>query len=448
MEESAEQIESAIAALQAQRALLGDAVVAMAVAPLQEKLAARRERESATQQLKTATVLFMDVVGSTRLSERLDPEDTHAVMDSALERLTAIVRAHHGTRPAVRGRQPARRVRRRPGARGRRRARGPRRPGDRRRGGPLAAGFRANFGLDDFALRVGIHTGPVLLGGGIDSEGSIRGVTVNIAARMEQTAPSGALRISHETYRHVRGVFDVEPQEPIEIKGITGPARSYLVKRAKPRAFRMANRGLEGIDSRMVGREAELSRVAEAFQTACEEKSLRQVTIVGEPGIGKSRLGLEFTHWLEMLREPVRFFQGRPQPYGNNVPYGLLRDLLAWRFEILESDSQSVAQAKLAAGLGAVLGDRAAEYTALVGGLIGFDYSADSHIAPIASEAKQIRDRAFHALGDVLPRPASRHRHADRPPARRPALGRRGLARLRQPPGRRRAATCRCSCFA
>jgi len=398
MEESAEQIESAIAALQAQRAVLGDAVVATAVAPLQEKLAARREREGATQQLKTATVLFMDVVGSTRLSERLDPEDTHAVMDSALERLTAIVRAHQGrvlqyagdSLLAVFGADQAL-------------------EDDAERAvraglaivaeaAPLAAGFRSSFGLDDFALRVGIHTGPVLLGGGIDAEGSIRGVTVNIAARMEQTAPAGALRISHETYRHVRGVFDVEPQAPIEIKGITGPARSYLVVRAKPRAFRMANRGLEGIETQMVGRDAELARVGEAFLGACEDKTLRQVTIVGEPGIGKSRLGLEFTHWLELRREPVRFFQGRPQPYGNNVPYGLLRDLLAWRFEILESDSQSVAQDKLAAGLGAVLGDRAAEYTALVGELIGFDYSADSHIASIASEARQIRDRAFHAL--------------------------------------------------
>ena len=191
----------------------------------------------------------------------------------------------------------------------------------------------------------------MLLGGGIDAEGSIRGVTVNIAARMEQTAPAGALRISHETYRHVRGIFDVEPQAPIEIKGITGPARSYLVMRAKPRAFRMANRGLEGIDTQMVGRDADLARIVER-STGVRGQSLRQVTIVGEPGIGKSRLGLEFTHWLEMLREPVRFFQCRPQPYGNNIPYGLLRDLLAWRFEILESDSQSVAQGKLAAGLG------------------------------------------------------------------------------------------------
>ena len=219
---------------------------------------------------------------------------------------------------------------------------------------------------------------------------------------MEQTAPPGGLRISHETYRHVRGVFDVEAQAPIEIKGITGPVRSYLVLRAKPRAFRVVNRGLEGIESPMVGRDAELARIAETFQSVREKNNLALVTVVGEPGIGKSRLGFEFTHWLELLSERVRFFQGRPQPYGNNVPFGLLRDLIAWRFEILESDSQATVQAKLAQGFGQVLGERAAEYTALVGQLIGFDYAANPHIAAIASEGKQIRDRAFHALAEYF----------------------------------------------
>jgi len=402
MDETAAQIESAIQALESQRTLLGDAVVDMAVAPLKDKLAARRGRDGATQQLKTATVLFMDVVGSTQLSERLDPEDCHAVMDSALERLTAIVRAHHGRVLQYAGDSLL-------AAFGADQALEDDAERAVRSGlailaeaAPLAAEFRERYALDGFDLRVGIHTGPVLLGGGIDPDGSIRGVTVNIAARMEQSAPAGALRISHETYRHVRGVFDVEPQAPIEIKGITDPVRSYLVTRAKPRAFRMANRGLEGIDTQMVGRDAELARIGELFQSACEDKSLKQVTIVGEPGIGKSRLGLEFTHWLELQGQPVRFFQGRPQPYGTNIPYGLLRDLLAWRFEILESDPQSVAQAKLAAGLGAVLGDRAAEYTALIGALIGFDFGADPHIAAIASDAKQIRDRAFHALASYF----------------------------------------------
>jgi tetratricopeptide (TPR) repeat protein len=174
--------------------------------------------------------------------------------------------------------------------------------------------------------------------------------------------------------------------------------RSYLVVRARPRTLRAANRGLEGVDAPLVGRDAELAKIQEAFHGACDDKSLALVTVVGEPGIGKSRLAFEFVRSLETLPSPVRFFQARPQPYGNNVPYGLLRDLMAWRFEILDSDAQAVAQGKLAQGLAPVLGERAAEYTALIGRLIGFDYGADRHIAAIAGEGKQIRDRAYHAL--------------------------------------------------
>src|SRR5436190_11486460 len=154
----------------------------------------------------------------------------------------------------------------------------------------------------------------------------------------------------------------------------------------------------------MVGRDAELAHIAQTFRSVRETSNLALVTVVGDPGIGKSRLGFEFTTWLELLSDPVRFFQGRPQPYGNSVPFGLLRDLIAWRFEILESDSQATAQDKLAQGFGQVLGERAAEYTALVGQLIGFDYAADPHIAAIAGEGKQIRDRAFHALVEYFRR--------------------------------------------
>ena len=90
---------------------------------------------------------------------------------------------------------------------------------------PWARRSQRRHGHDGFDVRVGVHTGDVLLGGGVDAEGSIRGIAVNIAARMEQTAPAGALRISHDTYRHVRGVFDVEPQPPIAVKGVDEPDR-------------------------------------------------------------------------------------------------------------------------------------------------------------------------------------------------------------------------------
>ncbi len=403
MDDSAEQIEAAIAALQAQRALLGDAVVEMAIAPLVDKLAATQARSrSAEQRLKPATVLFVDIVGSTDLSRQLDPEDVHAVMDSALAHLTALVEAQHGrvlqyagdSLLAVFGADQAL-------------------EDDAERAvraglaivaeAPvLAARFEAAHGLSGFNVRAGLNTGPVLLGGGVDAEGSIRGITVNIAARMEQTAPPGALRISHDTYRHVRGLFEVEVQTPIQVKGITEPVRSYLVLRARPRAFRVANRGLEGVETRMVGRDAELARLTETFETVCEERTLARVTVVGDAGLGKSRLGFEFGHWLELRPEPLLYFQGRPQPYGQNVPYGLLRDLLAWRFEIHDGDTQAAAQAKLAQGLAPVLGERAAEQTALIGQLIGFDYDHDPHIVGIANEAKQIRDRAFHAIASFL----------------------------------------------
>ena len=97
MTETVEQITSTIAALEAQRAILGDAVVDVALAPLRRELAARSSREPLpAQQLKQVSVLFVDVVGSTAIGQQLGPEEIHAVMDSALQRFTSIVQAHHG----------------------------------------------------------------------------------------------------------------------------------------------------------------------------------------------------------------------------------------------------------------------------------------------------------------------------------------------------------------
>ena len=82
-------------------------------------------------------------------------------------------------------------------------------------------------GQGGLTVRVGLHTGSVLLGGGVDAEDSIRGIAVSIAARMEQTAPPGNLRISNDTYRHVRGQFEVEAQQAIELKGLDEPFITY-----------------------------------------------------------------------------------------------------------------------------------------------------------------------------------------------------------------------------
>jgi class 3 adenylate cyclase len=248
MNDPSAQLSAAIAALEGQRATLGDAVVDTALAPLRRELAEQSARRSPVrQQLKQVTVLFVDVVGSTAMGQQLEPEEIHAVMDGALERFTATVQAHYGRVLQYTGD-------------GMLAAFGAEEASEGDVESAVRAGLaiiedakaqsdevRRRHGLPNFAVRAGLHTGTVLLGGGVDAEGNIRGATVNVAARMEQSAPAGRLRISHDTYRHVRGLFEFSEPALIQVKGVEQLLRSYLVERAKPRAFRVASRGIEGV---------------------------------------------------------------------------------------------------------------------------------------------------------------------------------------------------------
>jgi predicted ATPase len=107
---------------------------------------------------------------------------------------------------------------------------------------------------------------------------------------------------------------------------------------------------------------------------------------------------VELERWLEARLEGVWLFHARAQPHSSNVPYGLVRALFGWRFEILDTDTRAVAHAKLARGVGALFGDRSEEQIALIGQLIGLDYSVSPHLSGIAGDGRQLRDRAFHAM--------------------------------------------------
>jgi class 3 adenylate cyclase len=244
MSRERQQLEAAISALEAQRVVLGDAVVDTALASLQEKLAALDASPPRTgQQLKQVTVLFADIVDSTRLSQQLDPEDMLPVMDGGLRRFAAIIEHHHGRvlqfagdgllavfgADAAREDDPGRAV---------------------RTGLALldeaklhAVEVAARFAIPNFAIRVGISTGQVLPGGGVDVDKTAMGLTINVARRMEESAPSGGLRISHDTYRHVRGVFDVTEEAPLPVKGIVD--RSEM--KGQPRVRRSCSFPNEGL---------------------------------------------------------------------------------------------------------------------------------------------------------------------------------------------------------
>lgn len=398
-----QQIEAGLAALEAQRALLGDAVVEMAAAPLRSRLAALQAAQAASvQQLKQVSVLFVDAVGSTALGRQLDPEDIQAVMDGALEAFTAIVQAHRGRVLQYTGDgllaafgteeahedDPEQAVRAGLGILAE----------TRRRAGQVLQ----QFGLDGFEVRAGVHTGPVLLGGGVDAEGTIRGSTVNLAARMEQSAPPGGLRISHDTYHHVRGRFRMVEQLPITVKGSDQPMLTYLVQAVRPNSFRMAGRGIEGVSTPMVAREAELEQLQDSLEQAQREQAFVAVVVVAEAGLGKTRLLHEFETWAEARPHACEPFRGRAQPHAQGQPYSLLRNLVAWRLQITEADDADTVRAKVTDGIAPLFADDGIAQAHLLGQLIGLDFSASPHVRGVLDDARQLRNRGFHALAQWL----------------------------------------------
>ena len=363
-----EKIKQSIAVLENHRANLGDTVVDTMLATAREKLAVLQAQAApAEQQRKQVTVLFADVSGFTAMSEWLDAEEVTEIMNTLWGWLDTAITAQGGQIDkhigdavmalwgveSAREDDPERAIR-----------------------AALAmqvalAQFRTEGGVQ-LAMRIGINTGPVLLGEvGSTHEFTAMGDAVNLASRLEHAAPVGGILISRDTYRQVRGVFDVQAQDPLAIKGKAAPVQTYIVQSAKPRAFRMGTRGVEGIETRMVGREAELLTLQSAFADSLGGE-MRLVLVVGEAGVGKSRLLLEFEHWIDLRPESIYFFKGRSTPDLQNMSYGLWRDLFANRFDILETDSPEAALGKFREGMAGVLHPDRSD---LVGQLAGFDFS-------------------------------------------------------------------------
>ena len=390
------QLRAAIAALETQRSLLGDAVVDAALAAMRAQLEANEPPPTAEQQRKQATVLFADVVGFTTLSETKDAEEVTELINALWARLDGLVTTYGGRIDkhigdavmalwgvdSAREDDPERAIR-----------------------AALAMQDEVNAFNgsmkdrrrlpDDISLelRVGINTGPVLLGQvGLTREFTAMGDTVNLANRLEQAAPLGGVLVAHNTYRHVRGVFDARALGPIQVRGRHEAVSAYVVLRPKPRAFRLNSRGVEGVETRMIGRDAELAALQSAFAEAVTSARLRVVTIVGEAGVGKSRLLYEFDNWVDLRPERVRYFKGRATPALQGVPFSLWRDVFAFRFDILDSDSPAVALSKFRqgfvesrrAGIDAAGMETVANQADIVGHWLGFDFSASPAVARLA----------------------------------------------------------------
>ncbi len=187
--------------------------------------------------------------------------------------------------------------------------------------------------------------------------------------------------------------------------------QTYRVDAARPRPFRREARGVAGVETRMIGREAELLTLQNILQDVIADGELRLVTVVGEGGVGKSRLLGEFEQWVADITETVWYFKGRASPDSERQPYGLLRDMLAARFGISESDPPAEVRRKLETGLssplpvgeplerGAAHGPGVREKSPhLIGHLVGYDFSDSLHLKPLLDDPQQLREQALTAL--------------------------------------------------
>ena len=395
------QLEQAIAVQESLRGTIDDAIIDTTISALRKQLDEYLPVSSAhEQQRKMVTVLFMDIVNSTKMIQGMDPEESMEILDISLHTLAESIQRYDGHvnrfmgdgflavfgLPTSRENDPEMAVRAALDI--------------QKESNAIALSLKNERGIASFQVRVGINTGLIAAGGVTESDDTIMGSTVNLAARLEQAADPGAVLVSKHSYQHIRGIFDMQQRDSIDAKGFPEPVETYKIVGAKSREFRLMSRGVEGVDTRMVGREQEMQRVQELTRKVFKENELCLITILGEAGLGKSRFLEEFEDWLDMQSVKIERFKGRATLENQNQPYALFRDVFAHRFGILENDPVQVVRQKIVDGFGQVVPNNSqSELQAhLVGHLLGYDFSESDTPKHILENPQLLHDQAFQYL--------------------------------------------------
>jgi len=301
---------------------------------LQEKL--RLAQTEIEGQRKPVTILFADIVGSTTIAEKLDPEEWKEVVQGAHHRVSEAIHRYEGTvaqllgdgvlaffgAPLTHENDPERAVRAALDLQ--------ESIADYRR---QLAGF-----VDDFHMRVGIHVGEVVVGQvGTDEHAEYLAIgdTVNIAARIESAAQPGEVLVSETCVRLIEHTFDVGDLKPVKAKGKTEPVGASVVLRLK--AVPDLARGIGGVRTPFVGRSVEINKLKQALTRLCQGQG-QIVSILGDAGIGKSRL-LEQVYQSVCEREDqeqsshfqpssIRWLEGRALSYGGSLSFWTINQLL------------------------------------------------------------------------------------------------------------------------
>jgi class 3 adenylate cyclase/tetratricopeptide (TPR) repeat protein len=297
------------------------------------------DRDARHVERRVTTVLFSDLVDFSGLAERLDAERLEVVQDryfaagrAAVERHGGVVEKYIGDAimavfglPAVREDDPIRAIRA---------------ATDLHRAVGELGRELADVGREGLRVRTGINTGEVVASGHLD-RAMVTGDAVNIAARLQQSAGPGEILVSGSTYRLVHHAVEAEVAGSLSVKGRVAPVEAYLVRALIADAETVARR----LDGPFISRDAELGILSGALDEAIQRRTTRAVTIIGSPGVGKSRLVHEF---LARARPRAEIVRGRCLPYGDGITWWPLVEIVHAAAGVGGADDPATIRARIA----------------------------------------------------------------------------------------------------
>ncbi|MGH2656412.1 MAG: adenylate/guanylate cyclase domain-containing protein [Actinomycetota bacterium] len=359
-------------------------------APLSAEPAARKER-------KFATVLFADLVGSTALGEREDPEVVQELVGRSFDRMSEVIGRYEGVVekfvgdailaafgvPSAHEDDPERAVR-----------------SALEMQAVMSEVNRAfaSEGRTQLAMRIGIDGGEVLVDlerAGSTRERMLTGDAVNTASRLEAVAEPGRVVVGQTVYRATKDIVDYRELSPLHLKGKPQPVTAWEALRV--RAPLRGERVPLGLEARLVGRDEEMAVLKQSLHRVEREGRPALVTILGSAGVGKSRLVWELSTYVEGLAQSTYWRRGRCLPYGN-LSYSGLADAAKAQCEILEDDPPEVVTEKTERAVADLFGEDAPSVAGQISTLVG---------AP--AEGTFSREDLFDAWRRFLERMAARY---------------------------------------
>ena len=325
----------------------------------------------ATEQRKLVSVVFADVVGSTAFGSDNDPEVVRSVMGSYFERMKAIAETHGGTVekfigdavmvvfgvPLLHDDDAERAVR-------------------------AALAMRDSMGaLNDelgvsLAARVGVNSGEAVAGAGADRQFLVTGDAVNVAARLQQGAEMGEVVVGPLTESLTRSAIEYAARAPVIAKGKADPINAFRAIRPRSTVPEQA-RGLPAMRAQLVGRQRELRMLLESFERVRDERRAHLFTLVGNAGIGKSRLVGEALARIAGS-DRAHVLRGRCLPYGAGITYWPLMEIVREDAGISSDDTRETALAKLDARIREVLGPDAGAVRARLAAMLALQRPEES----------------------------------------------------------------------